>query len=414
MSKARRNYLFNLAKIGSRDAVLRGALNLIKDEVAVNVNYPNNELDAHPLLINFLNGTYDVETGRLRDHDRHDLITKIIPYKYNAKAEAPRFRKFISEIFPDDQSLQKYVQLKAGHSFTGDQSEKDFQYLYGAHGDNGKTVLANLLLLAAGEYGQAAPISLVLASKNEQHPTDRARLRGARFVVISETGEEGKLNESRIKQLTGGDILSAHFMRQDPFDFVPTHHLWILSNYKLQISGRDNAIWQRVKLIEFPVQFVEPTKECPAPAHVMDRDLPAKLAGEIEGVIAWIIEGAREWYLHGIKEPAGVSSAVKQYRTDEDLLQHFIDECFEVTDATPDGAMAPKLEVFAASRVWCRLEGVDPWTSNGLSRLLNAQGYTEHRDGGERSWNMVNLKTDWRALALLEIDLLKQAKTGPR
>lgn len=277
MDKDRIAYLSDLARMGSRDAVLRGALNLVKNEVAVNVNYPNNELDAHPLLINFNNGTYDVETGKLRSHDRGDLITKLIPYNYNPKAEAPRFRRFLNEIFPDNKPVQKYVQQKGGYSFTGDQSEKDFQYLYGAHGDNGKTVLANLLLLAAGEYGQAAPVSLLLATKHEQHPTDRARLRGARFVVISETGEDGRLNEARIKQLTGGDILSAHFMRQDSFDFVPTHHLWVLSNYKLQISGRDNAIWQRVKLIEFPVQFVDPTDECPKPIHLKDRGLPKML-----------------------------------------------------------------------------------------------------------------------------------------
>jgi putative DNA primase/helicase len=210
-------------------------------------------------------------------------------------------------------------------------------------------------------------------------------------------------------------------MRQDSFDFVPTHHIWILSNYKLQISGRDNAIWQRVKLIEFPIQFVDPTDECPKPKHLKDRGLKAELESEIEGVIAWVIEGAREWYLLkakglGIEEPKCVRDAVKEYRADEDLLQHFLDECVKVTDATPDGTKTSKLQVFAASRVWCRLGGITPWTSNMLSRLLKGDGYEDGTDGktNARVWKMIDLKPDWVTQANVEILLLKESKTGPR
>ena len=215
----------------------------------------------------------------------------------------------------------------------------------------------------------------MLASKNEQHPTDRARLRGARLVVISETGEDGRLNEARIKQLTGGDILSAHFMHQDSFDFVPTHHLWVLSNYKVQISGRDNAIWQRVKLIEFPVQFVDPTDQCPKPIHLKDRGLPKKLEGEIEGVIAWVIEGVREWYLQkikgfGIEEPKCVRDAVKQYRSDEDSVYSILSTSVSRPPMRrPDGATVLKQgkclrprEYGVAFRVW----------SHGLRTVLSA------------------------------------------
>ena len=244
-------------------------------------------------------------------------------------------------------------------------------------------------------------------------------MRGVRFLAVSETSQGGKFNEARIRRMTGDDLITARFMHKNFSDFTQTHHAWFLSNYKLQISGRDEAVWSRPKLIEFLVQFVDPTPECPEPKHRKDHGLKAQLKSEIEGVLAWVIEGAREWYERrkqnlGIEEPQCVRGAVAKYRKDEDQLRHFLDECIEVTGATPIGVRTLKGLMYAASRVWCRLRGLEPWSSKGLGILLADAGFEEDREDNARYWGEVALKKNWEQHGFDEIERLKEARTGPR
>ena len=164
---------------------------------------------------------------------------------------------------------------------------------------------------------------------------------------------------------------------------------------------------------------MDPTPECPEPKHRKDHTLKAQLESEIEGVIAWIVEGAREWHLRkqqnlGIEEPQCVRAAVAKYRQDEDQLQHFLDECVEDRDATPNGTKTPKSRMYAASRVWCRLQGLEPWSIKMLGILLDEAGLKEHREGPERYWKEVALKPYWDGQAGAEDLRLVEAKTGPR
>jgi putative DNA primase/helicase len=393
----------------------------LQSHVIVNVSHPNNQLDTHPYLINFLNGTYDVMQARLRAHDRKDLFTKLIPYPYHVDAKADRFRQFITEIFPDNKPLQKYVQQMAGYFFTGDQSNKCFMYFWGNDGDNGKTLLSDVLLKAAGEYGYPAPISLILETKHQQHPVDTACLRGMRFVTISETKEDAKLNEGRIKNFTGDGLLNGRWMHQNPFFFEQTHHFCFDSNYKLHITGRDPAIWDRPKLIEFEVRFVDAvpaTEDCPEPTqpkHMKDRGLKEKLFAEIEGVIAWVIEGANGWYARkkqglGIEEPRCVTQAVEEYQKEESVLQHLIDEIITITDKPEDEISKDRM--YAASRVWFRLQGMSPWSKNKLGRLLK---FEDGSRDSQRFWKGITFQSaEWISRADAEIQSLKEGKVGPR
>jgi P4 family phage/plasmid primase-like protien len=308
-------------------------LDQAKPHIVVGVN----ELDTDSWLLNCQNGTLDLRTGKLGAHRREDYTTKLAPVAYDPEATAPSFAAFLERVLPSEE-LRRFVQRIVGCSLTGDVSEQVLFFLYGA-GANGKSTLINVILALLGDYGQQAAPELLVA-KAGAHPTEIADLKGARFAACVEVEDGHRLAEALVKHLTGGDPMKARFMRQDFFEFDPTHKIVLAANHKPVIRGTDHAIWRRIKLVPFEVTI---------PKEEQDTHLLQELREELPGILAWAVRGCLEWREHGLGEPDEVTNATNAYRSEMDVLAAFIeDECVVHEKAR---VQAAKLhEVYAA---WC-------------------------------------------------------------
>ncbi len=280
--------------------------------------------DAEPYLFNVMNGTVDLRTGNLRNHERNDLITKLTEVAFDPEARAPEWSKFLAKILPSE-GLREFVQKAVGYSITGDVSEQCLFINHGSTGSNGKSTLMETVHAALGDYGMHTPVETLMVKRSGGVPNDVARLKGQRFVTASESEEGQRLAENRIKEMTGGDTISARYMRAEWFDFKPTHKLWLSTNHKPKIRGTENAIWRRIRLIPFDVTI---------PEHEQDKTLTEKLRNELEGILAWAIRGARLWFEEGLPKAEEVEQATAAYREEQDVIGEFItDECVEHQDA---------------------------------------------------------------------------------
>lgn len=323
-------------------------------------------LDADPWALNTTNGTIDLRTGELRPHCRDDLITKLAPVPYDPAADAPLWLAFLDMIFAGSAPLAAYVQRAVGYSLTGDVSE---QCLFFAHGPgaNGKSTFINAVSNVLGDYGKPADPELLLVKRGEAHPTSVADLRGARFVASIEVEEGRRLAEVLVKWLTGGDKLKARFMREDFFEFTPTHKLWLVANHKPTVRGTDYAIWRRIHLVPFNVRIADVTKPDP---HFGD-----KLRAELPGILAWAVDGCLAWQRDGLNPPPEVRAATEQYRADMDVLAQFLDTCCHVE---PD-ATATARELYGAYKQWCDDTGEHKLSQKSFGTRLTERGFERRR-----------------------------------
>jgi len=255
--------------------------------------------------------------------DKMSLSTNV---RYNPQAEAPRWRQFLKEIFVDD-DLINYIQLAVGYSLTGETSEQCFFMCYGK-GANGKTTFLAALRHVMGDYAYVLPFAVIerprRGSGGENASPYLADLAGRRFVTASEYKEGAKLNEARIKELTGEGVLTARPLYKQPFTYVPQCKLWIAVNHKPQIDDDSDAFWRRVRFIPFNETFE---------GGAIDTSLAGKLAAEVEGILRWAVEGVVRWYKLRdendgrpvLGEVPGADEFVKEWRGDSDPIQEFLD-----------------------------------------------------------------------------------------
>ncbi len=327
------------------------------------------ELDSDPWLLNVENGTIDLRTGALKPHDPGDLITKLAPVAYDPKAVAPTWDAFLQRVLPVEE-LRGFLQRLSGYALTGDVSEQKLPFLYGL-GANGKSTYINTFMEALGDYAQQAPPEL-LTVKGHSHPTELADLMGARLVASVEVEDGKRLAESLVKQLTGGERIKARYMRQDFFQFDPTHKVFLVANHRLEVRGTDHAIWRRIKMIPFEVTIPEDER---------DPRLPEKLKAELPGILAWAVKGCLEWQQMGLGEPVEVSAATDEYREEQDVLALFIEDVCEVHPAVTESAQT----LYKEYSEWCQEQGEFPETQRKFGARLTEKGYTRQRlTSGER------------------------------
>jgi putative DNA primase/helicase len=335
------------------------------------------QLDVDPFLFNVQNGELDLRTGQRRDHQRSDLITKLAPVQYDADAQCPLWLRFLERVMDSNADLIGYLQRVVGYSLTGDVREHCLWFFHGA-GANGKSTFLGTVLALVGDYGIQAVPELLMQRAHDQHPTERADLFGRRFVATIETDEGKRMAESLMKQMTGGDKIRARKMRQDFFEFAPTHKIFLAANHKPVVRGTDFAVWRRIKLVPFTVTIPEDEK---------DKELPVKLKGELPGILAWAVRGCLEWQRNGLGEPDEVRQATADYQAEQDTLSGFLEECcFQNPEARCKSSA-----LFAAYQDW---SGDKVVTAKAFSVKLKTKGY-ENRKGvdGCMYWHGLGLGT---------------------
>lgn len=340
-------------------------------------------LDQDPWLLNVQNGTIDLRTGLLRAHDRGDNITKLAPIEFQESAECTLWCEFLARILPDA-DLRAFVQRLVGYCLTGATQEHVLPFLFGG-GANGKSTFLNVILKLLGpDYAMKAPTDLLLAKKNESHPTELADLHGKRFVACVEAEDGRRLAESLVKELTGGDRIRARRMREDFWEFSATHKIWLAANHKPQVRGTDHGIWRRIKLMPFTVTI---------PDDRQDKTLPVRLLEELPGILNWALIGCREWQRNGLGEPAVVRAATSEYRSEMDVVGRFIAEDCQLSD----GCEVRATELFEKYRAWCDSAGEHPVSQRRFGTEL---GRREFRNGRISSGPNKG-RTCWYGLQLL-------------
>lgn len=342
------------------------------------VSVKKKELDAHNFLFNCDNGVIDLKTGELLPHDRDLLLTKLSPIKYDKNADCPNWKAFMESIFKThtgeaDHELINYLQKAIGYSLTGVTKEQVMFFLFG-NGRNGKSTFINIIQDLLGDYGRQTNSDTFLKKRNDSGiNNDVARLDGARFVSAVESEEGQQLSEALVKQITGGEKMSARFLRQEYFEFTPEFKVFFTTNHKPIVKGSDEGIWRRIMLIPFTVTISK---------DKIDYDLPDKLAKEMPGVLRWAVEGCMKWQTEGLRAPEAVKAATAEYREDMDILAPFIEENCTVNSSVRIEAKS----LYENYTKWCYQNNELELKNRAFYRQLEIRGFKKEKGTGNKNF----------------------------
>jgi len=326
------------------------------------------QLDAKPFELNTPAGVVDLRTGQIRSPDPAALHTRTTVVAPDLEAPAVRWLDFLAETFAGDPDLTRYVQRLLGVSIIGTVLEQVLPFAHGS-GANGKSTAAGVVqrILGLGDdgYSISAPAELLTAGSHREHPTEIARLSGARLVITAELDEGQRFAEAKIKSLTGRDVLAGRFMHKDYFSFRPTHTIWLLANHQPDVRTGGDAFWRRLKLVPFS-HIVPAEKRDP---HLEDRLV------EDEGpqILAWLIAGAADYLAHGLAEPAEVAKATAAYQRDQDTVARFVEDRCQTGDPNAQHMTCRSGELYASYEKWCASEGEDEVTQKAFTQALVAR-----------------------------------------
>jgi len=320
--------------------------------------------DRDPWLLNTPAGVVDLKSGNIRRHFATDYLTQVT--SVGPGGDCPAWYGFLKRVTADNSDLQSYLQRVVGYCLTGLTSEQALFFIYGT-GGNGKGVFTTTLSGILADYHRAAPIETFTASRYDRHPTELARLRAARVVTSVETEEGRRWAESRIKSLTGGDIVTAHFMRQDDFEYLPQFKLVIAGNHKPGLRSVDEAIRRRFNLLPFTITI---------PPEERDLELVEKLKIERSGILGWAIEGCLAWQRKGLDPPVVVVEATVAYLEAEDAIAIWLDERCEVAPEFSASSTA----LYASWQDWAEKAGEQAGSQKSLSKKLQAKGFARVRN----------------------------------
>jgi putative DNA primase/helicase len=335
------------------------------------------ELDSDDYLFNLRNGTFNLKTFQLDEHNRMNFITRLADFEYDVNAQCPLFNQYLNRIFrsrTDKDEMISFLQRAVGYTLTGSTQEQSLFLLYGS-GANGKSVFLDILNSLMGEYGTVTQ-SKTFTTERGEISNDIAALAGKRMVYASENSSETHLDESIIKQLTGGENISARFLHQEFFTFKPRFKIWWAFNHPPAITDMTNSIWRRIKIIPFNEVL---------PENEWDKKLAEKIiTKELPGVFNWAISGLKDYYRIGsLNPPKVIAEATQRYKEDQDILHDFIMEyCEQPSGEDPFGKRfeIKASELYDAYKSWNTYNGDEkPMSSTKFGRLLHDKGIQRDR-----------------------------------
>jgi len=305
------------------------------------------EFDTSPWLFNCANCVVDLRTMTEMKHDPSLMLTKIVNVDYKKVTASAKWNTFLRTIFHNDDQLIDYIQKAVGYTMTGSTDEHCLFFCYG-NGANGKSSFMKALSIIAGDYGTTSSVEALLDHRQDGEGATPmiAALVGKRFAMASEMPEGRKLNESRVKDITGGDAITARTLYGKPFVFNPTHTLWITGNHKPRITGLDVGIWRRLRILPFTATIPEEHRKDP-------RELEAMFRTEAEAILQWMMLGASLWFNSGLGTCEAVDKATTEYRGEEDIVARFLQQRCVMSPV----AVAPKAALYDAWKEWAEDEG---------------------------------------------------------
>ena len=332
--------------------------------------------DADGWMLNTPRGIVDLTTGDLRPHDPNQHMTKSAGA--SPEGHCPAWLKFLADVTKNNTELTGYLQRAAGYALTGSIKEQALFFAYGT-GGNGKGTFLNTIQAIMGDYAIVASAETFTAQTGSRHLTELARLQGARLVVAQETEEGKQLAEARVKAITGGDPITANFMRQDHFTFMPQFKLFISGNHKPALRNVDAAMRRRFNLIPFEVEIT---------AEHRDLDLPEKLKLEWPGILQWMIDGCLWWQDIRLSPPDAVRAATDEYFEAEDAFALWKSDCCK----TGQFNSAATSELFLSWGKWAKAAGETAGSQKRFSQTLVSRGFAVSKSHGQMTAAGISLR----------------------
>lgn len=363
------------------ESKIKSMMNLAQSEKGIADSGENWDLD--PYMLGCPSGVLDLRTGNFMPPDRKVKIVSSIAVDPSDKAKCPQWEQFLQDVYVGNVEIIGYIKRLLGYSLTGSIKEQCVFCLYGA-GANGKSTLTDTILSLFGQYGYAMPFSTIERSSKQTISNDLAQLYGRRFVCASETQENVRLNEGRLKSITGGDVITARFMYKDLFSYKPQAHFLLAFNHKPIITDDSEGAWRRIHLIAHTRIFKE---------YEQNKDLPELLRIELPGILNWLIEGCLEWQRDGLKVPQSVTQATESYRQEMNPLRQFVEDQCLVGDYH-----VPVSELWDAYHRWAdHMRERYRLSQRNFNVRLEGMGYERKpvRDGGDvaKCWCGITLSS---------------------
>lgn len=365
----------HLSSTGGKDAMLKEAMHI------QSIATTNEDYDTNPYLLNCGNGVVDLRAGTLLPHDKKYMLSKNTHIDVDFNGKPKEWLKALDGIFQGNKGVLSFIKKAIGYSLTGSTKEQCFFQCYG-NGSNGKSVFLNTFEAILGDYALNTQVQSILAkggsSSGGNASPDIARMNGARLVRTNEPEEGARFNEGLVKQLTGGDTITARFLYGEEFQFKSEFKLWIACNHKIIVRGTDKGIWRRMRLIPFEAEFEDKND---------DKDLASKIETEYPQILAWAIQGCLEWQKEGLEMPDEIRNATNEYRDEMDIVRSFAKDKIK---AKPGNKIKASL-VYTAYKQWAR-DGNEYMMSNQKFGLEFAKKYTKKNVGGYVYYMDIDLK----------------------